>query len=79
MLVHAVDLLERKGGVLRVSGLEAVDGTPLVDIKPYVPHYFKVEDIRLSDWMNRTIRELSEGGRADAWHEGKPLESHGGL
>ncbi len=61
VLVNAVRLLERKANVLRVSGLEAVDGTPLVDIKPYVPMYFRVEDARLSDWMNRIIRELIEG------------------
>ena len=61
VLATAVRLLERKANVLRVSGLEAVDGTPLVDIKPYVPMYFRVEDARLSDWMNRIIRELIEG------------------
>jgi tRNA-Thr(GGU) m(6)t(6)A37 methyltransferase TsaA len=61
VLVNAVRLLERKGNILRVSGLEAVDGTPLVDVKPYVPMYFRVEDARLSDWMNRIIQEFAEG------------------
>jgi tRNA-Thr(GGU) m(6)t(6)A37 methyltransferase TsaA len=60
VLVNAVRLLERRENVLRVSGLEAVDGTPLVDIKPYVPMYFRVEDARLSDWMNQIIREFAE-------------------
>ncbi|OPX64378.1 MULTISPECIES: tRNA (N6-threonylcarbamoyladenosine(37)-N6)-methyltransferase TrmO [unclassified Methanoregula] len=32
-----VDLLGREGNVLRVRGLDALDGTPVVDIKPYVP------------------------------------------
>ena len=32
-----VDLLGRQGNVLRVRGLDALDGTPVVDIKPYVP------------------------------------------
>ena len=61
VLVNAVRLLERSANILRVSGLEAVDGTPLVDIKPYVPLYFKVEDPCLPDWMNRILRELAEG------------------
>lgn len=30
-----VDLLERNGSVLRVRGLDALDKTPVVDIKPY--------------------------------------------
>ena len=61
VLVNAVRLLERNANVLRVSGLEAVDGTPLLDIKPYLPGYFKVEDPSLPDWMNRIVRELAEG------------------
>ena len=32
-----VDLLARDGDVLRVRGLDALDGTPVVDIKPYSP------------------------------------------
>jgi tRNA-Thr(GGU) m(6)t(6)A37 methyltransferase TsaA len=32
-----VDLLGREGNVLRVRGLDALDGTPVVDIKPYYP------------------------------------------
>jgi formylmethanofuran dehydrogenase subunit E len=31
-----VSLLERKGNILRVMGLEAIDGTPVIDIKPYI-------------------------------------------
>ena len=61
VLVNAVRLLERNANVLSVSGLEAVDGTPLLDIKPYLPRYFKVEDPTLPDWMNRIVRELTEG------------------
>lgn len=32
-----VELLERKGNVLKVRGLDAIDGTPVIDIKPYSP------------------------------------------
>ncbi len=31
-----VEILEVKGAVLTVRGLDALDGTPVVDIKPYV-------------------------------------------
>lgn len=33
--VTTVELLEREGRKLRVKGLDAVDGTPVFDIKPY--------------------------------------------
>jgi tRNA-Thr(GGU) m(6)t(6)A37 methyltransferase TsaA len=32
-----VDLLGRERNILRVRGLDALDGTPVVDIKPYFP------------------------------------------
>ncbi len=32
-----VDLIERDGNILRVRALDALDGTPVVDIKPYSP------------------------------------------
>ena len=32
--LHRVTVLERDGLRLRVSGLEALDGTPIVDVKP---------------------------------------------
>jgi len=32
-----VDLLEVKDNILTVRGLDALDGSPLVDIKPHIP------------------------------------------
>ena len=34
-----VKLLERKANILRVQGLDAIDGSPVLDIKPYIPGY----------------------------------------
>ena len=55
----AVRLLERKGNVLRVEGLDAIDGSPLIDIKPYVPNYYVVADPKRADWMMRIEREFA--------------------
>ena len=35
--LHTVELLEVRGNVLRVRGMDAVDGTPVIDIKPHSP------------------------------------------
>ncbi len=32
-----LNLMERKGRVLRVSGVDMIEGTPILDIKPYTP------------------------------------------
>jgi len=37
--LSVVRLIERRGCVLRVSDLDILDGTPLLDIKPYVPAF----------------------------------------
>ncbi|MCD6451530.1 MAG: tRNA (N6-threonylcarbamoyladenosine(37)-N6)-methyltransferase TrmO [Acidobacteria bacterium] len=42
-----VELVERKGRFLKVRGLDAIDGTPLIDIKPYIPALDNIEGVRL--------------------------------
>jgi tRNA (adenine37-N6)-methyltransferase len=37
--VSVVELLGAEGASLRVRGLDAIDGTPVLDIKPYLPEY----------------------------------------
>jgi L-fuculose-phosphate aldolase len=35
--LHTVDLLEVRGNILKVRGMDAIDGTPVVDIKVHSP------------------------------------------
>jgi len=60
VLVTAVRLLNRTGNVLRVQGLEAVDGSPIIDIKPYNPRYYRVENPVVPERMNKLQREGSD-------------------
>ncbi len=46
-----VRLLERRGNILKVQGLDAIDGSPVIDIKPYIPGYDSPEDARAPSWM----------------------------
>lgn len=50
-----VELLGREGNKLRVQGLDAVDGTPILDIKIYIPRYdsFPMADAPLH-WCQKT-------------------------
>ena len=48
-----VPLLRRRRNVLRVRGLDAIDGTPVLDIKPYLPFYDSVPDARIPAWSRR--------------------------
>ena len=42
--VSVVRVLGRNGSRVRVSGLDAIDGTPILDIKPYLPEYDSAPD-----------------------------------
>ncbi|MBN2061973.1 MAG: tRNA (N6-threonylcarbamoyladenosine(37)-N6)-methyltransferase TrmO [Deltaproteobacteria bacterium] len=53
VLVTAVRLLEIKENILKVQGLEAIDGSPIIDIKPYTTSYYSAENIKVSDWMEQ--------------------------
>ena len=45
-----VKLLEHRGRVLRVTGLDAIDGTPVLDIKPVMREFLPREDVRQPEW-----------------------------
>jgi len=45
-----VRLLERQGNILKVEGLDATDGTPVIDIKPYIPGYDSATDTKVPSW-----------------------------
>lgn len=49
-----VDLLYRRGNVLRVRRLDAYDGTPIIDIKPY-DHYDVFPDPRVPAWFRARL------------------------
>ena len=49
--VTAVRLLGVAGNVVKVRGLDALDGTPVLDLKPYVPAFDRVDDVRLPPWV----------------------------
>jgi tRNA-Thr(GGU) m(6)t(6)A37 methyltransferase TsaA len=54
--VTTVAILERTGAILRVRGLDAIDGTPIIDVKPYVPAFDRVDDPRAPEWVERLMR-----------------------
>ena len=46
-----VELLSREGPLLRVRGIDMLDGTPVLDIKPYIPHAESHPDAK-SGWIS---------------------------
>ena len=53
--ITAVPLVEIAGPVVRVRGLDAIDGTPVLDIKPYFPIFDRVDEAIAPEWVNRLM------------------------
>ncbi len=49
--ITTVRLISREGSRLRVTGLDSIDGSVVLDIKPHIPQYDAPVDARLSPWM----------------------------
>jgi tRNA-Thr(GGU) m(6)t(6)A37 methyltransferase TsaA len=62
--VSIVPLLGRKGNVLRVRGLDAIDGTPVLDLKPYIPHFDSIPQAAIPAWAS-DVAERRLPPRAD--------------
>jgi tRNA-Thr(GGU) m(6)t(6)A37 methyltransferase TsaA len=55
--LSVVRLIGRENGVLRIQGVDMLDGTPLLDIKPYVPQFDCVEALKIG-WFTDKIGKL---------------------
>lgn len=53
--VTAVRLLDATEGIITVRGLDAIDMTPVIDIKPYYPQYDKVDSPVVPEWVGRLM------------------------
>lgn len=49
-------LLSVKGRKIRLAGLDAIDGTPVLDLKPWVREFGPRGDIQQPVWMNELMR-----------------------
>jgi len=54
--ISIVKLLERKGNKLKIGQIDLLDGTPLIDIKPYVPKFDKRENVKIG-WLKDKLKK----------------------
>jgi len=53
--ITSVELVNVEGNIISVKGLDAIDNTPLIDIKPYYPMYDCKEGAIVPEWVNRLM------------------------
>ena len=57
--LSVVELVEVSGNTVTIRGVDVLDGTPLLDIKPYIENFDKIEGETRSGWMRSSLEEVS--------------------
>ena len=60
--ISIVRLVRVEDNVLHIQDIDIVDGTPLLDIKPYVPE-FDMREVEKIGWLEKNIHKLSTSRR----------------
>jgi len=64
-------------GELTVKGLDALDGTPVLDIKPYMPNFDSYPDACIPNWLTEHLNSHHHGyghGHSHG-HKGQKIET----
>ena len=61
--LSSVRLLKVQGNILHVEGLDVLDGSPLLDIKPYIPSFDGFETTRIGWCKNVKVTSAVADGR----------------
>ena len=56
--ISIVRLIKIEENILHIQDVDIVDGTPLLDIKPYVPE-FDIREIEKAGWLEGNVHKLS--------------------
>ncbi len=60
VLISVVRVLAREKNELMVKGFEAVDGSPVLDIKPHMKAYDTEDKVKVASWLEQIEREVGE-------------------
>jgi len=67
--LSVVELVKVEGNIVTIKGVDILDGTPLLDIKPYIENFDKVEGVVNSGWMRSSEEEVSRKKSDDRFVE----------
>jgi len=69
MGLSVVELVKVKDNIVTIKGVDILDGTPLLDIKPYIENFDKVENKAKSGWMKSSLDEVAQKRSDDRFVE----------
>src|SRR3989344_2709873 len=53
--ISTVKIVGRKNNTITVRGLDILNGTPILDIKPYTPTYDFVKNPKVASWVKKLV------------------------
>jgi len=57
--LSVVELIKIEDNRVIIKGVDILDGTPLLDIKPYIENFDKIDKKPTSGWMSASLEEVS--------------------
>jgi tRNA-Thr(GGU) m(6)t(6)A37 methyltransferase TsaA len=66
VLSTVVRLVGRDGATLTVAGLDALEGSPVIDIKPSIRGDHPAEGVRVAPWLDRSYKGPGGSPREDS-------------
>lgn len=69
--------IDEKEGMIQVADIDALDGTPVLDLKPYVPACDRVQNVRIPEWLSDRLEWMPEDGLG--CHSADAHEKRGGA
>nr|WP_321268392.1 tRNA (N6-threonylcarbamoyladenosine(37)-N6)-methyltransferase TrmO [uncultured Sulfurimonas sp.] len=57
--LSVVELVDVKDNIVTIKGIDILDGTPLLDIKPYIENFDRVDGEVRNGWMKSSSSEVS--------------------
>jgi len=57
--LSVVKLISIENNILNIQNIEIIEGTPVLDIKPYIPEFTTNEKIKIG-WLENNIHKLSQ-------------------
>ncbi|WP_199171161.1 MULTISPECIES: TrmO family methyltransferase [unclassified Petrotoga] len=57
--LSVVRLIKVEKNILEIQNVEIIDGTPVLDIKPYVPEFTTNDGIKIG-WLEKNVHKLQQ-------------------
>lgn len=61
--------IDEAAGTVSLPWIDAEDGTPLIDLKPYIPISDRIRDVRMASWLKDWPMWMEDAGEFFATHE----------